>query len=318
MSHAPIVLFVYNRQVHTEKTVLALKKNNLAEYSDLYIFSDGAKNDNHSEDVEQVREYIKTIEGFKSITIEESPVNKGLANSIIYGVSKVMDMHGCVIVLEDDMVPESQFLSFMNEGLDFYKDSANIWSLTGGSFPIFIPKNYKNDVYLFYRGCSWGWATWSDRWTLVDWDVSDFNEFVNDKKQVALFNRGGHDLTDMLVGQRIGDVDSWLIRWCYAQFKNDKYTVYPIIPLVNHIGFDGSGTHSHSIKLVRETKKISVYIEKKINFALDLSLNKEIVESFQSFYGSKRKFAFISVLRKLRLYYLARYIHRCIRKVLNI
>ena len=43
---APIVLFCYNRLNHLKKTVNSLKKNKLSEFSELIIYSDGAKNDN--------------------------------------------------------------------------------------------------------------------------------------------------------------------------------------------------------------------------------------------------------------------------------
>jgi hypothetical protein len=40
---APIALFVYNRLEHTKKTLETLKRNILAEKSELYVFSDGLK-----------------------------------------------------------------------------------------------------------------------------------------------------------------------------------------------------------------------------------------------------------------------------------
>jgi len=42
---APIVLFVYNRPDHTRQTVEALQKNELAKESELFIYSDAAKNE---------------------------------------------------------------------------------------------------------------------------------------------------------------------------------------------------------------------------------------------------------------------------------
>ena len=44
MKYAPIALFVYNRPEHTKKTLEALQKNTLAQNSELFIFSDGPKN----------------------------------------------------------------------------------------------------------------------------------------------------------------------------------------------------------------------------------------------------------------------------------
>ena len=40
---APIILFVYNRPWHTEKTLEALMANKLSNESVLYIYADGPK-----------------------------------------------------------------------------------------------------------------------------------------------------------------------------------------------------------------------------------------------------------------------------------
>ena len=66
---APIILFVYNRPWHTQKTIEALKKNEMADQSDLIIYSDAPKNDQALLQVQEVRDYIKTVNGFKSVMI---------------------------------------------------------------------------------------------------------------------------------------------------------------------------------------------------------------------------------------------------------
>ncbi|MBD3796059.1 MAG: hypothetical protein IE881_09095, partial [Epsilonproteobacteria bacterium] len=53
---------------------------------ELFIYSDAPKNENAVEKVNEVREYIKTINGFKKVTIIERDKNWGLANSIIDGL----------------------------------------------------------------------------------------------------------------------------------------------------------------------------------------------------------------------------------------
>ena len=118
---APIVLFVYNRLNHTRQTLEALQKNDLASKSELIIYSDSAKNKNDLDKVAKVREYIKNIDGFKKIIIRKAKKNIGLANSIINGVTKVVNEYGKIIVLEDDLMTSRFFLRFMNEALVAYK-----------------------------------------------------------------------------------------------------------------------------------------------------------------------------------------------------
>lgn len=114
MKLAPITLFVYNRPDHTNKTIEALKKNKFAKESELFIFSDGPKKQEDASKVKEVRKYLKTIDGFNDVFIKESEKNKGLANSIISGVTEVINKYRKVIVLEDDLITSPVFLEYMN------------------------------------------------------------------------------------------------------------------------------------------------------------------------------------------------------------
>lgn len=62
---APIALFVYNRPDHTRRTISYLQQNLLADESRLYIFCDAAKTDADKPKVEQVRQLVKDVSGFK-------------------------------------------------------------------------------------------------------------------------------------------------------------------------------------------------------------------------------------------------------------
>ena len=121
-SLSPIVLFVYNRPWHTQQTIEALQKNELASESNLIIYSDEANNKNVQENVDKVRLYIDQIDKFKKVTIIKRETNWGLANNIIDGVTKVVNQYGKIIVLEDDMITSPYFLKYMNEALEIYKD----------------------------------------------------------------------------------------------------------------------------------------------------------------------------------------------------
>mgnify|MGYP006309741777 CR=1 FL=1 len=120
---APIVLFVYNRPEHTKRTIKALKNNKLAQESELFIFSDGEKSSNDYQNVKKVRKIINNIIGFKNIKVFESEINKGLADSVIDGVTKIINDYEKVIVLEDDLITSKNFLSYMNRALNFYEDN---------------------------------------------------------------------------------------------------------------------------------------------------------------------------------------------------
>lgn len=295
---SPIALFVYNRPEHLEKTIHSLSKNNLAIKSDLYIFSDGPKTAVVEQNVSIVRKFILTLEKkkiFNSVNIHFEKKNKGLANSIIDGVTEVIKKYGKVIVIEDDLVFSKYFLNFMNDSLNFYEKNKEIWSINGYSPPIKIPNNYNKDIYLSYRGNSWGWATWSDRWGLIDWKIRDYDTFLNDKIKVNNFLRGGYDLLPMLRAQMNSKIDSWAVRWCYNQSKFHKYSITPIKSYVANYGLDGSGTHSPI------TQKYNIFINDNPNYSLmSLEVNKVIIKKLKSFYLSYLQFLFFELIRIIK------------------
>lgn len=243
MDYSPIALFVYNRLWHTQQTVEALLKNAEAKDSDLIIFSDGAKDVASKEKVDQVRQYLRTIAGFKSVRIVERKDNRGLAKSIISGVTEVVNDYGQVIVLEDDMVTSPYFLKYMNDGLDMYWDEDRVISIHGYCYPIEgLPETF------FLKGADcWGWATWKRGWDLFE---SDGSRLLAELTQRDLMDRfdffGGFDYSGMLKGQIEGRNDSWAVRWYASALLQDKLTLYPGKALVHNIGNDASGRHSEA------------------------------------------------------------------------
>ena len=136
---APIALFVYNRPRHTLRTLEALAANPLAKKSTLYIFADDVKknaNNTAHVNVQQVRRIILSQQWCKEVIIEKAKGNKGLAQSIVDGVTKVVQKHGKVIVLEDDIVVSKGFLQYMNDALIFYKREESVMHIAAYLPPI--------------------------------------------------------------------------------------------------------------------------------------------------------------------------------------
>ncbi len=244
-SLAPLVLFVYNRLDYAKKCIEALDQNELAAETEFYIYSDGPKEGADPTSIYKVREYVKEYiqkSKFKSVTLVEAKKNKGLASSIITGVSEIIEKYGKVIVIEDDNISSSNFLKFMNDCLNFYQNDNRIWSIGGYSSNLVIPKDYSHDVYLMGRICSYAWGTWVDRWEKVDWNVTNYKVFQYNYFMRKKFNRYGDDRSLMLDAQQHGKTNSWAIRFCYAQYLNGKFTIWPVKSKIKNIGFD-VGTH---------------------------------------------------------------------------
>jgi len=239
---APIALFVYNRPKHTRETVYALLKNSEAAHSDLYIFSDAAKHESAQTAVFEVREFIRQIKGFNSITITERDKNLGLANSIIDGVTHLCDKLGKVIVLEDDLRVSPYFLNFMNKALDRYQHDEKVMQIAGYMFPVKLIME-KDSLFLPLTS-SWGWATWQSAWQHFDKSASGYSVLADNKTLRKAFDLSGrYAYFQMLQAQMRNEVDSWAIRWYLSVFLKKGLVLYPRTSLVENSGFDGSGVN---------------------------------------------------------------------------
>ncbi len=240
---APVVMFVYNRPVHTARALESLKTNKIASQTHLYIFADGPKPGASAEEVEKInetRELIRKTEGFMKLTLVEQEKNQGLARSVISGVSEVVTRHGKVIVLEDDLLVSPYFLDFMNEGLELYQDDPKVYSVNGYMFP--IPYKGKESVLLPYTS-TWGWATWKNKWEAFDEKMPGKELLLKDKKLVRRFDLGTNQYSSMLDFKN----NSWGIKWYYSVFMRGGLNLFPARSLVTNIGFDGSGTNCHDV-----------------------------------------------------------------------
>ena len=275
---APIVLFVYNRPWHTQQTVEALQKNKLASESELFIYSDDAKNDDARVSVDEVRKYIDNITGFKKITVIKRDKNWGLANSIIDGVTKIVNEYGRIIVLEDDLVTSPYFLKFMNEGLTMYENEDKVASIHGYIYPI---DNLPNTFFIKGADC-WGWATWKRAWDIFE---SNGEKILDELKSRGLekgadFNNS-YGLTQMLKDQIKGKNNSWAVRWYMSAFLKDMLTLYPGKSYVQNIGNDDSGTHCG----VSDIFRVELSTSNNIN-RLELVENSDSRKKIEIFFDS--------------------------------
>ncbi len=244
MENAPIVIFTYRRLQSLQVLINSLLQNSEAHRSEVFIFCDGAKGNGDEQEVEQVQLFAQSISGFASVHCKLAERNQGLANSVIKGVSEILSIYSKAIVIEDDLEVSTNFLSFMNQALDRYESHSQVYSISGYSFDLKKPEGYPWDAYFLNRGWSWTWATWRDRWEQVDWQVSDFSNFSQDRLQRKNFSKLGSDVNAMLRKQIEGKIDSWAIRWVYQQFKCGGLTVYPVVSKVYNHGFDQVATHN--------------------------------------------------------------------------
>lgn len=243
---APIILFVYNRVEHTRQAVEALLENDLAEESNLYIFSDGPASGEESA-VKKVRDYIHHISGFKEINIIERKNNYGIEKSETSAITEILSSYLEAIILEDDLVVAHNFLDYMNCALKKYSKEKKIFYISGYSH---LKKKSKRlpDSMLLSMPTTWGWATWRDRWIYFQEipKKSDVEKIINNRERLRRYDFNGayyRAWGNMLVDQYKTGQYTWDVSWHIAQFQNNALVLFPNQTLVKNIGFDGSGTH---------------------------------------------------------------------------
>jgi len=277
-SPSPIILFTYKRFETLQKTIGCLSDNFLASDSDLIIYSDGPKNTEEMEIINRIRIYLKTISGFKSVIINESPTNKGLSASIIQGVSDVLNVYPSAIVLEDDLITSKNFLIFMNQSLDFYEDFPQVLSISGYS-PL-IKDIKEHEVYFSKRTSSWGWACWRDKWNKIDWGCQFYEEFIKNPHLQLKFNEMGSDMSLMMKKQMQGNINSWAIRFCFHQFQYQMYSVHPYISKIRNIGLRDKDATNTIQKYNRFKSNFDNSYNKIFFFTNNISLDPIIIKQF--------------------------------------
>lgn len=295
---APVAIFCYNRPECLQQCIANLAKNPLAASTRLFIFSDAAKTAADVEPVDSIRKYIRSVSGFAEIKIIEATTNKGLATSIIQGVSLVLELFEEVIVLEDDLLTTENFLDFMNACLDFYRFQPQIYSISGYTIPIKNEGNSEYDTYFTQRASSWGWSTWRNRWRNIDWQVNDYGSFASDNEARKRFNLMGSDLSGMLDRQMTGKINSWAIRWCYHQFRMNTFTVFPLKSKVENIGFSGQASNTRQIQSGRFKTLTDSTGKRQFNLNPEPNLDRRIIQQFTRTYsiGTRLRFKLLSYL----------------------
>lgn len=294
MTLAPILLFVYNRPLHVRRSIESLLANELAKDSELYIFSDAAKDEMAQANVNEVRQFIHSIKGFKEIHYVERTENWGLARNIIDGVTTLVNQYGRVIVLEDDLIVAPYFLQFMNDALETYKDEENVCHIQACDFtkdPI-LP-----DTFLIKWTGSWGWATWKRAWKLFNPNGQELlDELIRRKLTYRFDFNGKYGYTRMLRNQIKGKNNSWAIRWNASLFLADKLSLNVGKSLIQNEGFDGSGTNCGSGNLYDSdlwTKPLPVV---KIQPIVE---NEAARQAFSNYYARTNSF-FAKAIRRIK------------------
>lgn len=292
---APVVLFVYARADHTQRTLDALAANPEAKEMDLFIYADAARHTKDAAAVQAVRDVIGHVIGFKSVTLYLREHNVGLAQNIIEGVTHVCQQYGRVIVLEDDIVVSPAFLGFMNAALDKYQTEPNVWHISGWNYPIASQQGLPETFFWRTMNC-WGWATWDDRWQhfkkepaklVANWSDTEIKRFNLDST---------YDFWSQVTANHQGNLNTWAIFWYATIFAQQGLCLNPTRSFVANIGNDGSGENCGT----EDVYKTNLATSFNQGWPVELSENHLAVSLIKDFYQSLKPSLFRRILGKIK------------------
>ena len=266
MKLAPIVVFTYNRPEHLTKTLKSLKKNELASKSNIYFFSDGAKNTDdkvEKKQIERVKKIIQNLKGFKKKKVFYHNKNIGLKKNIIFGISLILKKYKKIIVIEDDIQVGKNFLNYMNLALEKYKKTKKVWHISGWNYNLYNNKLKNNYDAFFIRNMNcWGWGTWENRWKKIIFNPSFFIKKIR-KKDIFSFNLSNSlNNWSQIIRNKNNELNTWAIFWNATIFYHRGLCLNPNKSLTRNIGLDGSGTNCSQEKV----KNFQISKVKKFNF----------------------------------------------------
>lgn len=289
---APIALFVYNRPEHTRRTINFLRANNLADESRLYIFADAAKGEKDELKVQEVADIIHQVDGFKVVKVIKQKTNLGLADSIINGVTQLIESYGKVIVFEDDLLSSPYILQYFNEALNLYQDQEKLMHINGYMYPLRVSKDMPHTF--FYRAVhSWGWATWKRAWDKFNPNIDELVAQFDAKKINDFSIEGKMNFWKQVKEFKAGKNNSWAIRWYASVFLQGGLSLNPSKSLINNIGHDGTGVHSN----IEHMYNVDIYQHPIKNFPHEVKESEEFYQLVKAFLAKRKGSLFKRVLR---------------------
>lgn len=297
---SPVLISVYDRKSHLEKCINSLRQNELAKETIIYIVSDNYHTWEYKAKIEEVRDYVKSITGFKEVRFIFNEKNLGAFLSVRNAIEIVLKEHGKVIFLEDDIEVSCFFLKYMNDGLEMFKEEKKIFSICAYTpSDLKIPKSYSKDIYIWSRNSPWGFATWRDRWDDLDLELNEYQSFLKDNERVRKFKYIAPMSMSVLKADRKGKIKAMDVRISFNMFMKDLYSIYPVKSLVRNNGFDNSGLHcGYNKKFMNE-----VIYQKEINLEKEVEPDIRIYKARHRWHSSIKRDYILPIIEKMPMLY---------------
>jgi len=206
----------------------------------IYLALDGPKTPQQSLIQSKIVDHAEEICAANKIVLHvwRRENNLGVAASIMSAIDWFFGQVQSGIILEDDLIFDTNFLNFSSQALDYFKDDSRVWLISGNNY-------FSDDIVNSENSWStypliWGWATWNTRWHEIRNLILSGVEPHNSKLKVSVRNYWKTGLRR----SRIGKLDSWAAPLAAIQHSMSRYTVIPPTNLVANVGNDSVAIHT--------------------------------------------------------------------------
>jgi hypothetical protein len=257
-----IVLFTYRKLECLERILFEIEQS---EFNSIYVVIDAAESDPEAISVKKILSSKKLN---KSLRLIIPPSHQGIINIFEYALKEVFAREEQAIILEDDTIPSAAFFEYCEVMLNKFRDDKSIGSIVGTNLGITETPNtyFKATVGLPY----WGWATWANRWNLMQKNYDFWDSFIlSDKyKQFVLAKS---PFVNAFIRNR-QTPKSWDLKWAMFQLSQNMRSIIPGINLISNNGYTELATFTRIENSVFSNIPISQINYKNTNFELENDL----------------------------------------------
>ena len=243
----PVLVMAFNRPDHLERLLARLRE---VRPQRVFLAVDGARPhvERESDLVAECRDLAKAIDWTNDVSTLFQSANLGCGLGVSTAITWFFDNVDRGIILEDDIIPETDFFPYCGDLLDRYQDDDRVFAISGCNF---VPAAAQTRPDLPYRFSQvphiWGWATWRKSWQQHQLDISGWQRRLPPKQ---LWDRAGRSAaaaaywasTFELLARK--QVDTWDGQLVLASMVSGQITATSNVNLIDNIGFGASATHT--------------------------------------------------------------------------
>jgi hypothetical protein len=283
---SPILFIVFNRPETTSQVFESIR---IARPEKLYIAADGPRENRPEESVHcnEVRQIVEKVDWPCEVRTLYREKNLGCKIGVSSAIKWFFQNETEGIILEDDVLPHSNFYLFCDEMLARYRHDERVIMITGNNL---LGANVVSNEYYFSEFYSvWGWATWKRCWntydvTIKDWPNQQLISYLKHRFNSKLFQYY-YSAFNLI---RENKIDTWDHQWTYNCIFNSGYSIVPRANLIRNIGV--YGTHSPGMSENHFTNYGEIKIESLVHpervlvdFASDLFFSKKKITNTSLF-----------------------------------